>query len=97
MPFILIQRAKRRQGFCDVVILLRCVGMRCVAHMDDQIRFQHFLKRRAKRGYELRRQIGDEADRIGQDYFSAGRQFHSPHCRIERGEEHIFRQNFRTC
>ena len=50
-----------------VVALRLGVGMMDVAHMDDEVGLGHFLERGAERGDEMGRQIGDEADRVGQD------------------------------
>ena len=43
------------------------VGMGDVAHMQDQVGLQHLLERGAEGGDQVGRQVGDEADRVGQD------------------------------
>ena len=48
-----------------IVLLRQPIRVAHVAHMDEQICLEDFLERRAKRGDELRRQVRDEADRVG--------------------------------
>ena len=44
----------------------------------------------------MRRQVGDEADRVGQDDRRAVRQAHAPQRRIERGKQHVLGQHAGT-
>ena len=61
--------------------------------MDDDVGCAHLLERGAKGGDERCRQIGDEADRVGQDRRAAMGQFDKAHGRIERGEQHVGRHH----
>ena len=63
--------------------------MRDVAHVQDEIGLDHLLERGAEGGDEERRQIGDEAHRVGEDDAPAAREAHLAHGRIERGEHLI--------
>ena len=49
----------------------RAVGMRDVAHMQDDVGRRHLLQRGAEGLHELGRQVGDEADRVRQDRVAA--------------------------
>ena len=48
--------------------------MRDVAHVQDEVGLDHLLQRGAEGGDQRRRQIGDEADRVGQDDAPPARQ-----------------------
>ena len=50
-----------------IVALRLALGMMDVADMDDEIGLGHLFQRGAEGGDEMRRQVGDEADRVGQD------------------------------
>jgi len=52
----------------DVLALRFSVPMRHVADVHDQVGFPDLLERGPKCGDQLRRQIGYEADRVGQDH-----------------------------
>ena len=75
-----------------LTFLRRAVGIGDVAHVQDDVGLGHFFQRGAKRGDELGRQIGDEADGVGKDRLVDTRQRDRPHGRIERGEQQVFRQ-----
>ena len=55
-----------------------------------QIGRRHFFERRAERGHELRRQIGNEPDGVRQDRLVDPRQADRAHRRVERGEQQVF-------
>ena len=59
--------AQFTQHVQHVVALRFGIGMSDVADMDDDVGRQHFLQRRTKGRDQLGRQVGDEADRVGQD------------------------------
>ena len=67
-----------------------------VADMEDQVGVEHVFEGRAEGSDELRRQIRDEADRIGEDRADAAWQVDRPHRRVERGEEHVLREDRRA-
>ena len=67
-----------------------------VVHVQHEIGRQHLFERRAKGRDQIVRQIGHEADRVGQDDFAARRQFERAHCGVERGEEHVGGQHARV-
>ncbi len=69
--------------------LLLAVGMGDVANMHDQIGFQHLLESGAEGLDKVRRQIGHEADRVGDHAGLAVGQPDRPHGRIERGEQQV--------
>ena len=48
------------------------IGMGDVAHMHDQVGLQHLFEGGAEGGDQMGRQVGDEADRVG-DHAAAGR------------------------
>ena len=61
-------RPERRQARASTSSRLRvAVGMRDVADVDDEVGRGDFLQRRPERRDQLGRQVGDEADRVGQD------------------------------
>ena len=55
----------------------------------------HLLERRAEGRDQHGRQVGDEADGVGQDRRAAVRQLDQPHGRIEGGEQHVGRHHLR--
>ncbi len=65
------------------------VAMRDVAHMQDHVGLDHLLQRRAEGRDQHGRQVGDEADGIGQDDLGAVRQLDRAQRRIERREQHV--------
>ena len=67
-----------------------------VAHVQDHVGLDHLFERRAERRDQHGRQIGDEADRVGQDIRSAVRQVDRAQRRIERREQHVGRQHARA-
>ncbi len=73
----------------DIGALRLAVIMRDIAHMQDDIRLQNFLKRRLESGDQHGRQIGYEAHCIGEDDLAAARQLDCPQRRIERCEQQI--------
>ena len=60
-----------------------------VAHMDDDIGLGDLFQRRAERGDEMGRQVGDEADRVRQDRLAARRQVEPAHRRVEGREQQV--------
>ena len=65
-------------------------GIGYVPEMDDQIGLDHFFQRGAEGRDQMRRQVGDETDGIGQDDRRAVRQPHPAQGRVERREQHVF-------
>ena len=63
--------AELAQHGIDVALLRLGVLMRDVADVENDVGLQHFLQRGAKRRNQLRRQIGDEADRVRQHRLAA--------------------------
>ena len=64
--------------------------MRRVADMQDHFGFQHLFERGTEGGDQMRRQVGDEADRVGQDDLASARQQQCAHGGIEGREEQVF-------
>ena len=60
-------RRRARAGSRHVGGLGLGVAMRDVAHMQDDVGLDHLLQRRAESRDQHGRQVGDEADRVGQD------------------------------
>ncbi len=56
--------AELTQHGVDVALLGLRILMRDVAHVENEISLQHLFQRGAERGDQLRRQIGDESDRV---------------------------------
>ena len=81
--------AELAQDFFDVVRLRLGVLVGDVAHMQDHVGFDHLFERGAECRDQHGRQIGDEADRVGQDDAGAVRQVDRAQGRIERGEQHV--------
>ena len=81
--------AELAQHGIDVALLRIGIFMRDVADVENDVGLQHFLQRRAKRRNQLRRQIGDEADRVRQHRLAAMRQFQRAQGRIERRKQHV--------
>ncbi len=77
------------QHAIDVALLRIGVFMRDVADVENDVGFQHFLQRRAKRRHQLRRQVGDEADGVRQHRLAAKRQAERAQGRIERCKQHV--------
>ena len=72
------------------------LGVRDVAHVQDEVGLDHLLERGAEGGDQHGRQIGDEADRVGQDDAPAALQAHLAHGRIERGEHLLLGEDVRA-
>ena len=64
-----------------------------VADMQDEVGLEHLLERGAESRDQHRRQVGDEADRVGEDHLLAVRQPHAAERRVERREEHVLRED----
>ena len=84
------------QNVFHVLLLRLAIRVGDVADVDDDVGFLHLLQGRAEGGDQLGRQVGDEADRVGQDDFPAGRQHDRAHGRIQRGEQLVLRENVRA-
>ena len=82
-----------QHGF-DVARLAIGLGMRDVAHVQDKIGLDHLFERRAEGGDQHGRQVGDEADRVGEDDAPAALQAHLAHGRIERREQLMLGEDF---
>ena len=67
----------------DVGRLRVAVLVRDVAHVQDHVGLDHLLERGAEGRHEHRRQVGDEADRVGQDHLGAVRQRQVAQRRVE--------------
>ncbi len=65
------------------------VRMMGVADVDDDIRFGDLLQGGPESGDQMGRQVGDKADRVGQDRLAARGQREAPHRRVERREQHV--------
>ena len=81
--------AELAQHSLDVVRLRLAVFVGDVAHVQDQVGLDHLLERGAEGGDQRGRQVGDEADRVGQDRLGAVRQLDRAQGRIERREQHV--------
>ena len=79
--------------FSDVAFLRVGLVMREIPHMQDQVGLQHLFERGAERGDQLRRQVGDKADRVGEDDAPARGQLQPAHGGIEGREQHVLRQH----
>ena len=78
--------AEHRQ---HIVALRRAVGVMRIADMDDDVGLGHLFQGRAEGGDQMGRQVGDEADRVGQDRLAARRQLEPAHRRVERREQQV--------
>ncbi len=56
---------------------------------DDHVGGGDLLQRRPERRDQLRRQVGDEAHRVGQDRLVDPRQADRAHRRVERREQQV--------
>ena len=81
--------AELGQDRFDVERLRFGVLVRHVAHVQDQVGFDHLFQRRAKCRHQHRRQIRDESNGIGEDDAQSLRQINRPQGWIERGEQHV--------
>ena len=70
----------------DVLALCLVIGVRHVAHVDQQVSRSDFFQRCPEGRDQLGRQVGHEADRVRQDHLVEARQAHVAHGRIERRE-----------
>ena len=60
--------------------------------MQEDVGLAQLLERGAERGDELRRQVADEAHRVGDDRLAVAREAQAPRRRIERREELVLDQ-----
>ncbi len=81
--------AERFQHLLDVAALRLGILVRDVAHMQDHVGLDHLLQRGAERRDQHGRQIGNEADGVGQDHPGAMRQVDRAQGRIERRKQHV--------
>ena len=65
--------------------------------MENYVSLADFLKRRSKGCNQLRWQIGDKPDCVGQNCLFDRWQGNRTHSRVERGEEQILRHHVSTC
>ena len=79
----------------DIVRLRGGILVRHIAHVQDDVGLDHLLQRGAERRHQHGRQVGDEADGVGQNDAVAVRQRDAPQRRVERREQHIGRQHAR--
>ena len=63
--------------------------VRNIANVQDHIRLDHLFQRGTKSGNQHGRQIGNKADRIGENDACAMRKRHSAQRWVERREQHI--------
>src|SRR5271165_814379 len=82
------------QNRVDVMALRIAVTVGYVAHVDNDVRTLHLFERGPEGGNERRRQIRDEADRVGEDRRAAVGQLDEAHGRIEGGKQHVGRHDF---
>ena len=61
--------------------------------MQDEVGLDHLFQRGPEGRDQMRRQVGDEADRVRQDHRRAMRQPDPAQRRIERGKQHVFGQH----
>ena len=73
----------------DVGALMRARLIGDVAHMQDQIGFDHLFQRGAEGCDQHGRQVGDEPHRVGEHGLGATRQANGAMGRIERGEQRV--------
>src|SRR6185312_12298347 len=73
LPGIRIDAELTQHGI-DVALLRVGVFMGDVADVENDVRLQHLLQRRTKGRNELRRQVRDESDGIGEHRLAAMRQ-----------------------
>ena len=78
--------AELAQHGVDIVLLRIGVFMGYVADVENDVGLQHLLKRGAKRGNQLRRQVGNEPDGIGQHRLPSKRKAQRAQGRIQRRE-----------
>ena len=81
--------AELAQNILHVVQLRLGVLMRDVAHVQDHVGLDHLFQRGAEGRDQHGRQIGDKADRVGEDDARAVRQIDRAQRRIERREQHV--------
>ena len=87
--------AELAQDFFDVVQLRLGIFVRNVAHVQDDVGLDHLLERGAERRDQHGRQIGNKADRVGENDARAVRQIDRAQGRIERREQHVGGQHAR--
>ena len=78
--------AKHVQHVYALCLAVRMIG---IADMDDDIGFGNLFQRRTKSRDEMGRKLRDETDRVRQDDLPPGRQFQTPHRRVESREQHV--------
>ena len=61
--------------------------------MQDEVGLDHLLERGAEGGDQVGRQVGDEADRVGEDDLAPRRQLDRAHGRVERREQQVLGQH----
>ena len=81
--------AELGENVLDVLALRLALRMGNIAHMHDQIGVEHILERRAERGDQRSREVGNEADRVDEIDAFAMRQADEASGGIERGEQHV--------
>src|SRR4029078_5614281 len=89
-PRAVVRRdAELPENLFDIERLCFGVRVRHVAHVQDEVGLDDLFKCRAKRGNQHGRQIGNEADGVGQDDPQALRQLDCTQSRIEGCEQHV--------
>ena len=81
--------AELGQDRFDVERLRFGVLVRHVAHVQDQVGFDHLFQRRAECRHQHGRQIRNESNGIGEDDAQSLRQINRPQGWIERREQHV--------
>ena len=71
-------------------------GRRAVADIENEVGFHGFFQGGFERLDEMMGQAADKSHRVHQHDVSAGGQGERPRCRVECGEQHIFRQHARV-
>ena len=87
--------AELAQHVLDIMRLRLGIFVRHVAHVQDHVGLDHLFERGAERRHQHGRQVGDEADGVGQDDAQSLRQIDRAQRRIERGKQHVGRQHAR--
>ena len=88
-PLIVRFNAELGENRFYVVRLCFRVFVGNIAHVQDDVRLDHFFKRGTEGCHEHGRQIRDESDRIGKDGARTMRQFDGAQRRIQRRKQHV--------
>ena len=94
-PLLLLE-PERGEDLLDRLDLLRVPRVGGVHDVEQQVGVGELLERRAERVHEVRRQVADEAHRVGDDHLAVAREAQPAARRIERREELVLGEHVRV-